>query len=136
MRLRLFLSFSGIVILTAVSVVAIASFTIGRDVRQFFQRGGLTGSETLVEDLERHYRDHRDWNSAGEVLAAQRNGRGGPGREPGPRPSGGSQGPVVLADAAGNVVLDTGPNPTEQTTLTEEQLAQELTELFTRGFLV
>ena len=108
MRLRLILSFSLIVIVTIGVVVIIASQQTAEEVRTFMYRGGLTGSEELVAELEDFYQEQGSWQGVDSLLHVPGNPRqqGGQGARQGPGP-GASNSNLRLADADGYLVADT-----------------------------
>jgi len=61
MRLRLILSFVFIGLVSIVSVILLARQGVANEVYAYMFRGGMTGSEALVETLEAYYRDHHSW---------------------------------------------------------------------------
>ncbi len=133
MRIRLFLAFSAIVIITAAAVVGIAALAAGREVRQFIQRGGLSGNEWLVESLEAHYQDYGSWQGADRIFRNPRPGIGygnGGGGRPAPAPGLGDN--ILLAGPDGRVILDNGSEPELPISLTEAEL-EEAIPLYHRG---
>lgn len=111
MRIRLFLSFLLIILITTTSLVLIARWQAIVEIRNFVARGGFAGAETLVNALERYYRANQSWDGIALLLSGQ-------GQRPGP---GGFSGPGFrlfnerfrLADASGNVIYDSAaPNQT------------------------
>jgi two-component system sensor histidine kinase BaeS len=111
MRLRLFLSYTLIVVVSVASFAILARQGAASDVRTFMPRGGFVGLENLVGALEDYYGAHQTWQGAEQVLesAAPGRGRGSSGMGPGP---GGMMGPhFVLADAQGKVLIDTSETP-------------------------
>jgi len=110
MRIRLFLSFALIVLVSVASVVIAARQTAVSEVRTFMFRGGMSGTDGLVGTLEDYYKTHRTWQGAESLLEdavpGQGRGRGqgmGPGMGAGPMAQ-----RLLLADSQGNVILDTG----------------------------
>ncbi len=99
MRLRLFLSFFLIVIVTTLIVLAVVGQRARNDVRNFVSRGGLYGSERFVADLEQYYARQRSWQGVETLF--QRPGPGnGYGYGAGPPPS-----IAVLADEEGRILF-------------------------------
>lgn len=101
MRLRLFLAF---VLLIVVTLTAVAIFTrqeMAAQVRSFIGRGGWMGLEGHVADLESFYRQHGTWEGVEALFTST--GRGGRGQE-----QGGGRGPrwseLRLANADGRLV--------------------------------
>lgn len=111
MRLRLFLSFALVVLVTVASMVLVARATTAHEVRGFMFRGGMSGVEGLVADLEAHYREQRSWEGAEALLgqAGHGAGRRAGGQGAGQGGMAGMMGRRLrLADAAGVVVADAG----------------------------
>ena len=107
MRIRLFLSFLFLILITTISIVFLARWQIGIDIRRFASRGGFAGAEGLVTALENYYQTNQSW--AGVEYLFQNNRQGGPGGFGGP----GNQGQGVklkLVDLSGNVLLDSSQN--------------------------
>ena len=122
MRLRLFLSFLLIVLVTALTVVLLTTWRIRGDVVTFLTRGGLSGNAQLVEDLESHYRHMGNWDHVDSIMGSPGRGQGGPM---------GMQG-AVLADPSGNVIMGHGMHmngpggPGVQDKLTPEEITQAI----------
>lgn len=107
MRLRLFLSFTLIVLVSVASFTILARQGAATDVRTFMPRGGFAGLENLASALEDYYQSHQTWQGAEQVLESAAPGRGR-GSSGGGRGPGGMMGPnFILADAQGNVIIDT-----------------------------
>ncbi len=68
MRLRLIASFIFIVLVTIGIVILVVGRQTAQEVRSFMFRGGMTGSEAIVEALEDYYAKHHTWKGAGKVL--------------------------------------------------------------------
>ncbi len=68
MRWRLLLAFLAVILVTLLSL----SFWIQNNtvdvVDNFFRKGGNYGAEALVDELERHYETHGDWQLAEDIL--------------------------------------------------------------------
>ena len=115
MRLRLVLAFVLVALVSIASFGLIARFTTANEVRRFMFRGGMTGTEGLVESLEDYYRSQGNWQGVQTLLQSPM-GVGGRGQ-------GGGQGMMHgstemmnqrlrLADADGSIIVDTeDPNP-------------------------
>ena len=110
MRLRLFLSFALIVLISVTSFALLARQRTADEVRGFMFRGGMSGVEELVSALEEYYRLQGSWQSVDNLLRASMPGAG---RGRGPGGWGMAQGMggmmnqrLILADAQGNVVAD------------------------------
>lgn len=125
MRLRLFLSFALIVLVSVTSVSLIARHSAASEVRAYMFRGGVAGEEGLTSALENYYQAHGTWQGAETLLAPQGSGRG----KSGDQGKGHGIGPMMgqrlrLADAEGNLVLDTAETgPTRQLTNAEKMTA-------------
>ena len=121
MRLRLFLSFALIVLVSVGSVVIFARYSTAREVRAYMFRGGMVGVEGLVTALEDYYQQNHSWQGAESLLSSPGFAHGrrlaGQGNAaPGPGGMGAMMGQRLrLADATGDVVADTAdPNPSSQ----------------------
>ncbi len=116
MRLRLILSFILIVIVSVVSVALIARRQTVTAVHTFMYRGGLSGTEGLVNNLETYYANNRTWEGVDNFL--RRPGRGmGQGQN---NNSGINDQRLQLADENGVILLDTqDQNPSGRFSLTE-----------------
>ena len=108
MRLRIFLAFALVVVVSILSVVTLVRLTTQREVTTFMFRGGMTGSSELVNTLEDYYRDNQSWEGVESLLGLPgMHGRMGQGT--------GQQGMagmmnqrLRLADKDGQLVFDTG----------------------------
>jgi signal transduction histidine kinase len=107
-----------------VSVIILARRGVANEVYAYMFRGGMTGSEALVEALEEYYGDHQGWQGAESILLSQGHGMG--------RSGGGNQGNsgmmpgmmgqrLRLADEQGEVLVDTA-DPDPATALDAEQM--------------
>src|SRR4030067_2027649 len=121
MRLRLFLSFALIVLVSVGSVVIFARYSTAREVRAYMFRGGMVGVEGLVTALEDYYRQYHSWQGCESLLispvfAHGRRLAGQGDAAPGPMGMGAMMGQRLrLADATGDVGADTAdPNPSSQ----------------------
>ena len=76
MRLRLFLSFGLIALISVMGVVVIARQNTALAVRSFMYRGGLTGEGGLVQQLEAFYQQNGSWLGAQSLLQSSGHGRG------------------------------------------------------------
>jgi len=110
MKLRLFLAFTLIVIISVVSVVLIARQNTTNEVRAFMFRGGMAGSEGLVTALEDYYQSHHSWSGVEVLFQSPGGGRGtGQGMGSG---MGAGMGAMMnqrlqLADSQGTLIIDT-----------------------------
>jgi signal transduction histidine kinase len=79
MRLRLFISFSLVVLATIGIVVLVVWRQTVNEVRTYMFRGGITNSDQVVTALENFYQNHQTWRGVGEVVSnrvAEVQGRG------------------------------------------------------------
>jgi two-component system sensor histidine kinase BaeS len=104
MRLRLTLSFILIVVVATASVALIARRQTVFAVNAFIFRGGLSGTEGLVRNLEAHYAANGTWDGVESLF--NRQGRG-LGQGQGPNSSPGWDQRLQLADVDGNILVDT-----------------------------
>lgn len=123
MRLRLFLSFGLIALISVIGVVIIARQNTASAVRSFMYRGGLTGEGGLVQQLEAFYQQNGSWLGAQGLLQASGHGRG-----QGNAASGGNMGAgnqrLRVADSAGQFVADSSmATPSGKLTVTEKENA-------------
>ena len=126
MRIRLILSFVLIAVISVTSVVLIARQGALREVRTFMLRGGMTGTEELLEALEAYYTANGSWEEVAALMQMPGFG-GGQGRGYG---MGAMQGMMAsqrlrVADAQGVVVADSS-NPISTETVSRDLLAQSL----------
>ena len=109
MRLRLILSFVFIGLVSIVSVILLARRGVANEVYVYMFRGGMTGSEALVEALEAYYQDTHSWQGAESILLFPGHGMGRWGGNQGN--AGMMQGMMGqrlrLADEQGRVLVDT-----------------------------
>jgi signal transduction histidine kinase len=110
MRVRLFLSFALIVLVSVASVVIVARQTAVSEVRTFMFRGGMSGTEGLAGMLEDYYQTHHSWQGAESLMDSAVPGQGrGRGQGMGAGMGAGPMGQrLLLADSQGNVIVDTG----------------------------
>lgn len=99
MRLRLFLSFFLVVLISVLTVSFIARLGVAREVRQFMFRGSMLAGSELVSRLEDYYRSKGSWNGVDALLAV-------PGMGNMMGQSGAIAQRLVVADAQGNIVGD------------------------------
>jgi two-component system sensor histidine kinase BaeS len=133
MRTRLILSFLLIVLLSVSLVVIIARKGAFTEVQAFMFRGGVNASSVnqMVNTLEDYYRSHRSWQGV-ESLFGNTGGRGqGPGAGAGRSQGAGNagmgqgQGPRLrMADAQGNVLVDTSGAPASK--LSQSEIANAI----------
>lgn len=126
MRLRLILSFIFIVIIATVSVALIARRQTVNAVNAFIFRGGLSGTDGLVTNLEEYYATRGSWEGVGPIFQHQGRGMGtGLGQN---RESGLSNQRLQLADSDKRVLIDTrDENPDGYFDRTEWNRAIKLT---------
>ena len=114
MRLRLLLSFVLIVLVSVCGVVILARSGVASEVRAFMFHGGMTGLDGLTNLLEDYYRTHGSWQGVEDLLYSTGHrygmGQGGMGRGMG----GMMNQRLRLADAAGNIQVDTSVDATGQ----------------------
>jgi signal transduction histidine kinase len=123
MRLRLFLSFALIVLVSVFSVVILARQSAAQEVRTFMLRGGMMGIDTLVTTLEGYYQTHRTWVGVEQVFSAVQKGRGWQhGQSMGQGMAGmGMMGQRLrLTDEQGNLILDSSGASSEGRVSQEE----------------
>jgi two-component system sensor histidine kinase BaeS len=127
MRLRLFLSFTVVALISIASLLIMIRQTAIQEVRTFMFRGGMAGLEGVVAGLENHYATSQTWAGADYLLEF-------PGQNSGNRRGnrGGQQGlggmmnqRIRLADADGNLVLDT-ENADARGSLERDELQQAI----------
>jgi two-component system OmpR family sensor kinase/two-component system sensor histidine kinase BaeS len=99
MRLRLFLSFALIVVVSVAAVVILARQSAASEVRRFMFRGGMTGTGGLVSLLEDYYQTNGSWQGVEGLLSTSGHSRGMGGMMMSQR--------IRLADAQGRLVADT-----------------------------
>ena len=116
MRLKLFLSFLLIILITVTSVVLIVRRNTVEEVRQYMFRGGMMGLNNVVVNLEQCYQETLAWEPCTTYLE-----HGGPpgnmpggmngGRMGGGPPPAGGRTQLKLLDDQGRVIADTGEDP-------------------------
>jgi two-component system sensor histidine kinase BaeS len=77
MRLKLFLSFTLIVLVSVSLVAVIARRGAVNEVRTFIIRGGMYGFSDLVAGLENYYSSNGSWQGVQSIFRAPRGGAGG-----------------------------------------------------------
>jgi signal transduction histidine kinase len=112
MRIRLFLSFAVVALVSIASLLFVIRQSAIQEVRTFMFRGGMAGLEGVVAGLENHYASNHSWAGADSVLEFARQNPGGRGNRGGQFGFGGMKAGMMnqrirLADAEGNLVLDT-----------------------------
>jgi signal transduction histidine kinase len=103
MRLRLFLAFTLVVLISTAGVVLLARQGVARELNAYMFRGGMYGAEGIVGTLEEYYRKNNSWDGI-EALLPMTHGMMGKGQH-----GNGMMGQqrFRLADANGNVIVDT-----------------------------
>ena len=127
MRLRLILSFFLIILVSVTSVVLITRRSAIQEVHTFMFRGGMSGTQDLVHDLEDHYRTHQTWEGVDVQINPTGPGQGQrQGTPAGSHGMGGmmNQG-LILADSHGIIVAESG-NPAPTGSLNEDDLARAI----------
>jgi signal transduction histidine kinase len=99
MRLKLFLSFALIVLISVSLVAIIARRGAVNEVRSFMFRGGMVGLSDMATSLENYYRTNDTWKGIQSIFNSPRNGPNGMDGMMNQR--------LLLADASGTVVADT-----------------------------
>ena len=102
MRLKLFLAFTLIVIVSVVLVAVIVRRGAVNEVRTFMFRGGMYGLTDLAASLEKYYKNQGSWANVQSVIDISRGGMGGMNGMMGQR--------LLVADASGTVVADSQRN--------------------------
>ena len=97
MRLKLFLSFSFIVLVSVSLVALIARRGAVNEVRTFMFRGGMYGLSDLTVSLENYFSTHNSWVGVQSIFAAGR-GKGGMGGMMNQR--------LMLANSSGTILAD------------------------------
>lgn len=127
MRLRLILSFVFIGLVSIVSVILLARRGVANEVYAFMFRGGMTGSEALVETLEAYYRDNNSWQGVESILLSPGHGMGkGGGNQGNAGMMQGMMGQRLrLVDEHGKVLVDTF-EPEPSSSLDAEQMERAI----------
>jgi two-component system, OmpR family, sensor histidine kinase BaeS len=107
MRLRIFLAFALVVLVSILSVVTLVRLTTQREVTTFMFRGGLSGSTELVNALEAYYKENQSWQGVETILRTP-GSHGRMGQGAGQSGMGGMMNQRLrLADSDGSLVYDT-----------------------------
>jgi signal transduction histidine kinase len=112
MRLRLTLAFVAVVLFTVAGILLIARLGTASEVQNFMFRGGASGVDGLVTNLENYFSSQGSWQGAEAILATRGAGQGhgaggrGQGNSGGMGGMGASQ-RLLLADASGQILYDT-----------------------------
>ncbi len=128
MRIRLIASFMLVVLVTIGVVVVVMQQQTAQAVRNFMFRGGLSGIEEIVADLEAHYAAYQTWDGASSILKQPTQGNHrGPWSQQNKNNQSETANPqplsLRLVDSAGNLVVDTLPDRSE-TEITRLDLRQ------------
>ncbi len=99
MRLKLFLAFTLIVLVSVSLVAIIARRGAVNEVRMFMFRGGMYGLSDLTTNLENYYQNQGSWKSIESIFDSPRGGMNGM--------VGMMNQHLLLADVSGSVVADT-----------------------------
>ncbi|OGO28559.1 MAG: hypothetical protein A2136_06685 [Chloroflexi bacterium RBG_16_54_11] len=113
MRLKLFLSFSLIVLFSVLLVGLIVRTGAVNEVRAYMFRGGMYGLSNLSAGLENYYRNNGSWQGVDSVIDFTQSGIPGMGGMMGQR--------LLLSDASGVVLQDTR-GPSTGSLLSQSQL--------------
>lgn len=142
MRIRLILSYALIVLVSITSVVVIASQNAASEVRAFMFRGGMTSSADLVDSLKTYYSENGSWQGVEEILLPAGLGTGRHSGGMGNSSGAGGMGAMLdqrirLADADGNVIIDSSEQTSAQLNSEEINAAQPVqVKLKTVGYLL
>lgn len=104
LRLKLFLAFGTMVLLTIATVVLVARQSSVQELRAFMIRGGMAGSQELIEKLEAYYTANGSWDGAGDLLRLPGQGQG---QQHGNAMSAMMRQRLILAQRNGVVLYDT-----------------------------
>jgi methyl-accepting chemotaxis protein len=126
MRLKLFLAFILIIVVTVSLVAVLVRWGTVNEVRAYMVRGGMLGLSELAGTLEEYYATFGSWQGVEQVMDLSRGGMGGMGAMMGQR--------LLLADPSGSILVDTRGIDTGKT-LDNSQLA-EAVPLTVNGQLV
>jgi len=113
MRLRLFLAFVLIILITVITVTLIIRQNTEEEVRTFMFRGGVIGLNDLVTDLEDCYQENQSWVGCSDLLQMAGGAQGymsrgmGEGRMGNHSPGNRERQHIQLLDKEGVVVADT-----------------------------
>ncbi len=101
MRIKLFLSFALVVLVSVTGVVVFTRLTTVQDVSAFMFQGGMTSIQDLVSTLQDYYHTHGSWQGVQNLLPVTGNGRGMGMMNAMMNPR------LRLADSSGNLLVDT-----------------------------
>lgn len=126
MRIRLIISFVLIAVISVTSVVLIARQGALREVRTFMLRGGMTGTDELVNALEAYYAANGSWEGVAALMQMPGFGLGrGLGYGMGAMQGMMASQRLRVADAQGVVVADSS-NPVSTETVNRSLLEQSI----------
>jgi two-component system OmpR family sensor kinase/two-component system sensor histidine kinase BaeS len=122
MRLRIFLAFVLVVIISTTGVVLLARQGVARELNAYMFRGGMYGVENIVSTLEDYYRQNGSWDGIDALLPMAR-GMMGKGQH-----MNGMMGQqrFRLADAQGTVIVDTAGSPNGKLSAAEREQSIQL----------
>lgn len=138
MRVRLFLAFVLVVIVSVLSFLLITRQGTATEVRTFIARGGMMGMDTVATDLEAYYQQNDSWQGVDIVLQNVRPGHGMAAMM-GQNGEMGSNGPWLrVADTQGKYLADNRGAPDGKMTANERAAAIALHDAQDRvvGYLV
>jgi two-component system sensor histidine kinase BaeS len=134
MRLRLFLSFALVALVSVAGVAVIARQNAATAVRAFMYRGGMVGEGGLIQALETYYQENGSWDGVESLLLAPGGGQGlgrrgfGWGSNPMSGMGGMMSQRLRLANAQSRIVADTTMSaPTGTFSRTERNNAIKIT---------
>jgi len=105
MRVRLFLSFLIVILISLIGVALFVRQSAKNEVQAFLGRGGLVGAESLVEELEAYYMETGSWDSVQALMPGSEGYGRGTGAE-GPGAGTRKLTALRLADASGRILFD------------------------------
>ncbi len=121
MRIRFFLAFAMVALVSILSLVFLVRLTTQREVTSFMFRGGMSGTIDLVAELESYYRKTGSWQGV-EVVFNVTGGHGRMGQGYGRQGMSGMMNQrLILAAADGEVIYDSS-NTSARGQLEESQL--------------
>ncbi|HNB54878.1 MAG TPA: hypothetical protein PK530_23215, partial [Anaerolineales bacterium] len=131
MRLRLFLSFLLLILITTLSVTFLARWQMNVALQRFTSRGGFAGAEALVTSLENYYTTYHSWDGVNVLFQTHKPGGQGQGNQNNGDGPGYPQGPddtFLLTDNSNQIIVDTSqanfyPAPAREITDDEKDRA-------------
>ena len=108
MRLRLFISFILVAIISILSFLILVRQGAIQEVRTYMFRGGMAGIENIVTALEDHYQQNQSWAGADQLIRTAGPGQGNRrGSQGNPAGMGAMMGQsLLLVDVQGQVLAD------------------------------